>query len=243
MISTNPTSFVKGRTYAVSFPYETSANATSRNVFDRTRNDASLTVDEAFNYAPMGINAAGQTVRLYSLSRFNPNTLTYEAIPDNGLLLRGEGYLLRVNDAPANGETLRLAMPADNPLLQALTVGNNLNVMRFTINLVYNASLAGNGLNGRNLIGFGFDPAKYNAVVWDTTSTGTVAGQNTSAQIMFNGQNYTVKDAVAAGLINGSLLDATTGRAVNSVNVYGGYFVTARRAGVVLRFQNPITNN
>lgn len=241
-VTPNPTTFSKGRTYAISFPYQTSANAASRNLYDRTRGDATVALVDVFNYDPVGTKA-GKTVRFYSVSRFNPNTLAYEAIADTGVLVRGEGYLLQVIDTPTSGEVLRFSTPAENSALQALTLGTGENTRRFTISLGYSNSLVGNALNGRTFIGFPFNPALYSSVAWDTTSTGTDGANGTSAQIQYGGVSYTVKDAAAAGLINSTLIDATTGRSVTSLGAYGGYFVTARREGVKLRLQFPTPNN
>lgn len=242
VVTTKPTSFLKGHTYAVSFPYETSANATSRNIYDRTRGDATIALTDAFNYDPSGVKA-GKATQFYTVSRFNPNTLAYEVIPDNGVLIRGEGYLLKVNDVPDNNEVLRLAMPADNAALKALTAGGASTNQRFLISLVYNSSLAGNGLNGRNFIGFPFDPEQFSSVAWDTTSTGTAAASTASVQVQYGGQNYTIKDAVTAGIIYPTLTDGTTGGAANAISAYGGYFVTSRKEGVKLLLQFPTPNS
>ncbi len=239
-VTTKPTSFPKG-TYAFSMPYETSANATTRNSYDRTRGDATIALSDVFNYAPTGVNAAGKNVRFYTVSRFNPNTLAYEAIADDGVLSRGEGYLLQVTDVPANSLTLRLQMPSDNASLKALSVGSNTNITRFLVNLAYNASLSGNGLNGRNFIGFPFDPSKYSSVTWDATSDIPVA--SSSVQVIYGGTSYTIKDAVTAGIIYPSLIDGTTGGTTNSLSAYGGYFVTARKSGVQLLLQFPTPNS
>ncbi len=245
VVTTLPTSFVVGRTYTFSMPYETSANAATRNIFDRTGGDATVPMSQAFNYGPTGINAANRTVRFYTVSRFNPNTLAYEAVADDGLLIRGEGYLLRVTDRPASGEQLRLLMPADNANLKPLTGPSAFQAQRFLVTLGFSASST-NSLNGRNLIGFPFNPMQFSSVLWDTTSTGTTAANTTTVQVQFGTQRLTLKDAVAAGIIFPSLttIDPATGRTVNatSINAFGAYFVQARRPGVKLLLQMPQRN-
>ena len=247
----NPTTFEKGRTYSFSTPYATSSDALVRNSYSfmDNRNDATIALSDVFNYGPTGTNAAGNTVRFYTVSRFNPNTLAYEPVSDTGVLSRGEGYLLKVTDVPASGEQLRFETPADNANLKVLT-GNDSVAKRFLIALIYNDSSNANGLDGRNFIGFGFDPSKYGSVYWDTTSTKTTANPNaaetTSVQVQYNNVHYTIKDAVTAGLIYPSLTttDASTGRSVTvtTLNSFGGYFVQARKSGVKLLFQFPQAN-
>ncbi len=243
----NPTSFDQGRTYSFSTPYATSSNAAVRNsyAFRDERFNATIALTDAFNYDPMGVNAAGRTVRFYSVSRFNPNTLAYEAVPDNGLLSRGEGYLLRVTDVPASGEKLRLATPNDNQRLVALSNGNT-STATFVVNLIYNDSLRGNGLNGRNFIGFGFDPARFGSVVWDNTSAATASTTSVQVQVG-SGARMTIKQAADAGILFPSITttDPSTGRTVitNAVTAFGGYFVQARRPGVKLIFRFPQANS
>ena len=231
-------SFDKGHTYAISTPYATSPNSTPRNSYDRSSNDATIALSQAFNYPPNGLNAAGNTVRFYSVSRFNPNTFAYEPIADSGNLVRGEGYLLQVFDVPANGDKLHFLSPTDNSSLKTLAV----TPPTFTISLVWNSSTSANGLNGRNFIGFPFDPAKYPSVNWDADNITTDPTQ-ASVNIIDGSKTYTIKQAVAASIIYPSIttVDGPTGRSVTSSSVaaYTGYFVTARKAGLKLRFQSP----
>ncbi len=231
--------FSKGQTYAISVPFATSTNAAARNSFDRSGADATVPLAQAFNYGPTTTNAAGQTVQLYTVQRFNPNTLVYETIPNTGNLVRGEGYLLKVIDVPASGQKLRFATPADDPTLVGLATTG---APTFTVNLVYNGSTVNNPLNGRNFIGFGFDPTLYDSVVWDTDNTTTDPAQ-ASVNVVYSGNTYTLRQAVARRLILSTLttLDGTTGRSVatNRLVGFGGYFVTARTSGVQLVFQNP----
>lgn len=244
-VVSNPTTFVVGRTYTFSTPYATSTNATTRNIFDRTRGDATVSMADTFNYGPTEFDSTGKQVQLYIVSRFNPNTLAYEGIPDNGNLIRGEGYLLKVLAKPASGETLHLETPATNPNLKALSVGSASTTQRFLISLVYNSSLTSNGLNGRNLIGFPFDPSQFNSNPWDNTNTATTSSM-AAVEVQFGTQRLTIKQAVAAGIIYPSITttDGTTGRSVtsNSIVAFGGYFVQARKPGVKLLLQAPQPN-
>lgn len=253
-VTRNPTTFNRGMTYYVSFPYETSANATTRNVYDRAGSDATVLLTSAFNYGQTGtetINGKAQTVRYYTVQRFDPNSLTYVQVADNANLIRGQGYLVQVaavpaNDSPNKGVALRLLMPADNSNLKALTSGTTATTEKFTISLAWNASLTSNGLNGRNFIGFGLNPAKYGAVAWDTTNTITDPAK-ASVQVIDGTTKYTLYQAVQKNIISPTLttVDSSTGRTVTatSVSAYGGYFVTARKAGLKLLFQFPQGNN
>ena len=114
------------------------------------------------------------------------------------------------------------------------------------MNLIYNDSLRGNGLNGRNFIGFGFDPARFGSVVWDNTSAATASTTSVQVQVG-SGARMTIKQAADAGILFPSITttDPSTGRTVitNAVTAFGGYFVQARRPGVKLIFRFPQANS
>jgi len=245
---TGPT-FAVGRSYAISLPYETSANANSRNLFDRSDADATISITDAFNYAPTeGANT------LYTVSRFDVNTLTYIQLPDDALLHRGEGYLLTVSKLPQSALPLQLNTRLENATLLPLTQEPNKN--QFSVQLSVNTSLSGNTLAGNNLIGFGFDPTQFGSVAWDTTT----ADPNASSVTVTSGtRTYSLAQAVgnapidrlgtrisllASSLTTIDNTDTTkpgVAKAVNSLSAFGGYFVVAKKDGLRLTFKNPST--
>jgi Tol biopolymer transport system component len=241
--------FVTGRSYAVSFPYETSPNANSRNLLDRSDADATIAVTDAFNYAPTEVAADGSTTRLYSLSRFDINTLTYIQLADDALLNRGEGYLLTVSALPQNRLGLQAMTTLENGALQALNADPAKN--QFTVTLGVNASLNTNTLAGNNFIGFGFDPTQFSSVTWDTTT----ADPNASSVTVTDGtKTYSLAQAVGNAPIDKlgtrislmapslTTIDANgAASSVTSLTPFGGYFVVAKKDGLRLTFKNPTT--
>lgn len=237
--------FAVGRSYAISLPYETSANAPSRNLFDRSDADATVSLTDAFNYTP---TEGGNT--LYTVSRFDVNTLTYIQLPEDAVLHRGEGYLLTVSALPQSGLALRLNTTVENPALLPLTQDPNKN--QFSVVLSVNSSLSGNTLAGNNLIGFGFDPNQFSSVPWDTT---TVDPNASSVTVTSGTRTYSLAQAVGnapidrlgtrISLLAPSLttINAQTGAAgpATSLSAFGGYFVVAKKDGLRLTFKNPTT--
>jgi len=242
---TGPT-FATGSSYAVSFPYETSGNAPSRNLFDRSADDATISITDAFNYPPTQMAADGTVTRLYSVSQFDTNTLSYIQLPDDAPLTRGAGYLLIVSALPTSALPLQANTLIEKPTALPLTdpATNN----QFSIVLSVNSSLKGNTLAGNNLIGFGFNPQQFGSVVWDTTT----ADANSSSVTVTDGtRTYSLAQAVGnapvdrlgtrISLMSSSLTTLTNSAATPATSLmpFGGYFVVAKKDGLILTFKNP----
>jgi len=240
--------FPIGSSYAVSFPYETSADAPSRNLFDRSSDDATISITDAFNYPPTQTAADGTVTRLYSVSQFDTNTLSYIQLADDALLTRGAGYLLTVSKLPTSNLPLQANTPLEKPAAAPLSdpATNN----RFSIVLSVSPSLKGNTLAGNNFIGFGFNPQLFSSVAFDTTT----ADANSSPVTVTDGtRTYSLAQAVGnapvdrlgtrISLMSRSLTTITNGAAspATSLVPFGGYFVVAKKDGLILTFKNPST--
>ena len=237
-----------GRSFAISFPWETSPNAPSRNLFDDSGDDATISITDAFNYAPTETAADGTVTQLYTVSRFDVNSLSYVRLPDDALLHRGEGYLVNVMNLPKSGKPLQLSTPVEKMALQPLTDQATKN--QFSVRLSVNSSLSGNTLAGNNFIGFGFDPAQFDSVAWDTTT----ADPNSSSVTVTDGmRTYSLAQAVGnapvdrlgrrISLMSPSLttLNYTDSQAgpATTLSAFGAYFVVAKKDGLILTFKNP----
>jgi len=243
--------FSTGRSYAISFPYETSPNAQTRNLFDNSADDATISIANAFNYGPTQTSTDNSATRLYSVSQFDTNTLSYIQLPDDALLHRGAGYLLTVSRLPVNSLPLQATTALENVAAQPLSDPATKN--QFSIVLSRNSSLNDNSLAGSNFIGFGFDPTQFSSVKWDTT---TPDANNSSVAVTFGTRTYSLAQAVGnapvdrlgtrISLLGSSLttIDPATGvvTPTTSLMPFGGYFVIAKREGLTLTFKNPSTN-
>lgn len=218
------TTFAIGKTYLISLPYQTSTNATRSNVSPSTlayngvtQSVATIAVGDAFSAPP---SDSGGTY--YQLSEFNPQTLRYDTLSASSVLKRGVGYRLQTLKRPAN-TNITLKLPGAAGFVgKALT--DSAFKSEFIYRLTYLASQPGTPGNGRNLIGFGFDPAQFGTVEWNPNDE-----SNTSVQVVLNGETYSLRQAVQRKLISQTLetIDASTGQtvSVSSLSKYGGYFV------------------
>jgi hypothetical protein len=232
----NPTAFnVKGKIYLVSLPYEVFNNPTQSNVSEKTGKLAAATikVNVAFSVAPVNPTTG---VRNYFLQRFDPLTGQYIDLDNNSEIVRGVGYLLQVVNA---GTSIRMPTDPDtasvkSASLKALTDPNF--EKTFTVTLHMDASSPAGGDNGINLIGFGFNPAKYGKVDFAkatvTHPDGRVA--KSFAEAVKNGW---IKSQITTIDSRGS-----TPTRVNATQakVYGGYFVQTLVDGLKLTFNNPV---
>jgi len=238
--------FAVGSSYAVSFPYETSANAPSRNRFDRSSDDATISITDAFNYPPTQTAMDGTVTRLYSVSQFDTNSLSYIQLADDAPLTRGAGYLLTVSALPTSALPLQASTPIEKPT--ALPLSDPATNNQFSIVLSVNSSLKGNTLAGNNFIGFGFNPQQFGSVAWDTTT----ADANSSSETVTDGtRTYSLAQAVGnapvdrlgtrISLMSSSLTTIANGAAKSATSLvpFGGYFVVAKKDGLILTFKDP----
>ena len=185
----------------------------------------SVAITDAFNVAP-GDNR--YTVYRFDAANQMNNVVGaggtrgsgFVALPNNGRLERGVGYLLVVG----NAGTVQLktrnvgVVPAGNA---------------FAINLTRNVPFAastnsqGNSTNGYNFIGFPFDPSNSTPVNFN------------AATLTVDGATRSIPDAAAAGLINpqlfvidgnGQLVPANT----NLIQPFQAYFVQIFRDNATL---------
>jgi hypothetical protein len=194
-------------TYFISIPYMDASNAT-----------ATTTPSKAFSVPPVDPFTNQQN---YTLQRYNPQTRLYEDIGNEGVLRRGEGYLLH----PLLRGT-RILRPSEDPTRKPL-----LNtIQEFQVTLRNAPSVpAKDPSNGYNLIGDPFDPATFSAADWANARVTATIGTTT-----FNG---TVKEAAAQNILDARLFtfDEATGTFVtvtgNMVPIKG-YFVRTFVDGV-----------
>ncbi|PQV64593.1 WD40-like Beta Propeller Repeat [Abditibacterium utsteinense] len=200
--------FAANTTFQVSLPYATDNKL------------GTVRVDQAFN-GPLS---------QFNLFRFNAarqvNNLNRDLVKITSgsfLLKRGEGYVLQTLDTEVTTRT-----PVDTSSLKSFA-GTT-----FTIPLTWNntylsdTSAPDNRNNGYNLIGFPFNPSKYNRVSF------------LKARVMYGSKTYnSVDEAAAAGIISNRLfaLDAQGVRnpiADTDLQPFVGYFVR------ILRNDQPI---
>jgi Tol biopolymer transport system component len=224
----NPTAFnVKSKIYLISIPYQDTNNPTTSNVSERTGtvSPATTKVKNAFTVPPVDPTTGQQN---YLLQRFNPLTRAYENVDGEATLIRGVGYLLQVVN---RGTSIK--MPAQDTTRVALT--DRRFEKTFTVTLRLNPSVRNDRNNGRNLIGFGFNPAKFGNVNYASSKVTHPDGRTV--------------DSIAKAVANGWLKDQITtidsrGSTPRTVSVeqlksFGGYFVQTRVDGLKITFANP----
>ena len=224
----NPTAFnVKGKIYLLSIPYQDSNNPTTSNVSERTAgvSPATTKVKNAFTVPPVDPATGRQN---YLLQRFNPLTRAYETLDGEANLVRGVGYLLQVIN---QGTSIK--MPAQDSSRVALT--DRRFEKLFTVTLHLNPSARDDRNNGRNLIGFGFNPARFGTVEFKTAKVTHPDGRTAES----------IDQAVANGWMRDQIttIDSrgTTPRTINAAQLksFGGYFVQTRVDGLKISFRNP----
>jgi hypothetical protein len=230
--SNNPTAFnVKGKIYLISLPYQILNNPKQSNVSEQTGKlpAATIKVGEAFTVKPVDANTG---VRNYFLQRFDYLTGQYVDLDASSNLVRGVGYLLQVVNAGTS-----IKMPGTAADTRALTPLIDPNFEKtFTVTLRSDPSSPAGGNNGRNLIGFGFNPAKYGKA--DFAKATFVHPDGRTAR------NFA--EAVKNGWISNQIttIDSrgSTPLKVNATQIksYGGYFVQTFVNGLKLTFINPV---
>ena len=198
-----------------------------------TNNTTSVAIGDVFDSPPVVSGVRRYTI--YRLNVANQNNRIgaagtdgsdFVAVPDNGRLERGLGYRLVVGDqATVQLKTKGAALVSSD-------------VRSFAFSLTRNVALGATGnntanaTNGYNFIGFPFDPARFQNVDFN------------EAKVSFNGVDYTVPGAAAAGLINPQLLTLNAQGALapagtTIIKPFQAYFVQIFRDNVTLTLQNP----
>jgi hypothetical protein len=228
----NPTSFlVKGKLYQISLPFQLLNDATKSNVSEKTGSmkAATIKVKDAFTVLPNDSRTGSLN---YKLQYFDPLERKYVDIKDGETMItRGVGYLLQVIN---KGTELKL--PQEYKNLQGLS--NNATKNTFTITLHRNPSVFNDSNNGRNLIGYGFDPRLYRSATWSSKVLVTHP----------NGSTASLPDAVKKGWIKDQITglnsrDTTPVTvSVTQIKPYGGYFVQTLVDGLKITFREPISS-
>lgn len=194
-----PPEFTANNSYLISVPYTDSADPKSF-----------TTVAQAFSVPPGDANSANY----YKLSRFNPLTQAYDVL-ESDRIQRGEGYLLQV----FKGGVRML-----DPSVDSTRIPMNESTFEITLRRK-TGDPSGSGQNGGNLIGFPFDPKKFEQVNFLDCSVRQA-----------NGTVMTVRDAAAAGLISPDLLTLQDGTYSNTRTMLPkqGYYAVTFVDGLTL---------
>ena len=183
--------FVPGQSYQISVPYADSAAP-----------NATTTVGRAFTIPPI---AADGTVN-YVLSRYNPLTSSYVMLDVNSVIQRGEGFALQPKNAGVS-----INKPAfDRTRIPTAATEFSFTLRRDPSDRSRNA--------GFNMIGFPFDPARFDAASIQNATVITPGGQS------FRG----LAAAQAAGIVNAQVTTLGGGDqpiVVTDLKPFAGYFI------------------
>lgn len=215
----------RGKIYYISIPYEDGNSPTTNNGANFA-DPATVPIAKAFTVLPFDANGAQN----YSLQRYDATTNQLVPLNNNSIIQRGAGYILQVMN---NGTSLK--SPTNDPNLKALT--DSRFDKTYTVTLRLNPSARDAASNGRNLIGFGFDPARFSSVAWETALVTHPDGR-TAQTITEAAKNGWLINNITTAQYSGTTLTTVP---VSQLKPFIGYFVQTRVNGLKITFRNPVT--